>query len=145
MGRSASSNIATNASFEKNRGGLPWPVDRGYVLLHYGNNKLPNGTIINISCTSVGADIGTPVKAIFDGVVVSVKNIDDLQIVIVQHGKYFSTYSNIGNVTLQKDQTVKTGQVLGKVLSNDDGIGAFDIYISTETNELNPESWLRPR
>ncbi|HMG82511.1 MAG TPA: peptidoglycan DD-metalloendopeptidase family protein, partial [Ferruginibacter sp.] len=138
-------NMLTNTSFEKNKGYLPWPVDRGAIIMHYGNNKEPNGVVMNISCTSIGSDIGTPVKSIFDGVVSAVKNADDIQIVIIQHGKYFSTYSNLGDVTVHKGDAVKTGQVLGKVLANDDGIGAIDLYISNETSDLNPESWLRRR
>jgi septal ring factor EnvC (AmiA/AmiB activator) len=138
-----SSNIATNVSFEKNKGHLPWPVDRGAILMHYGNNKEDNGVVINISCTSIGAEIGTPVKVIFDGVVSAVRNADDIQIVIVQHGKYFSTYSNLGDVTVHKGDAVKTGEVIGKVQANDDGNGAIDLYISNETSDLNPELWLR--
>jgi murein hydrolase activator len=138
-----SSNISTNTSFEKNKGYLPWPVDRGAILMHYGNNKEPNGVIMNISCTSISSDIGTPVKAIFDGVISAVKNADDIQIVIIQHGQYFSTYSNLGDVVVHKGDIVKTGQVIGKVLANDDGYGAIDLYISNETSDLNPEVWLR--
>jgi septal ring factor EnvC (AmiA/AmiB activator) len=140
-----STNIATNTSFEKNKGALPWPVDRGAILMHYGNNKEGNGVVINISCTSIGADIGTPVKVIFDGVISAVRNADDIQIVIVQHGKYFSTYSNLGSVLVHKGDIVKTGQVIGKVQANDDGNGAIDLYISNETSDLNPEAWLRRR
>lgn len=140
-----STNIATNASFEKNKGALPWPVDRGLILMHYGNNTLSNKVVINISCTSIGADVGTPVKAIFDGVISAVKSADDIQIVIIQHGKYFSTYSNLGDVLVHKGDQVKTGQVIGKVLANDDGNGAIDLYISNETSDLNPEVWLRRR
>ncbi|HRO18720.1 MAG TPA: hypothetical protein PLU07_11040, partial [Ferruginibacter sp.] len=36
-------NIALNASFEKNKGSLPWPVDRGTVLMPFGSTKLPSG------------------------------------------------------------------------------------------------------
>ena len=141
-----STNIATNTSFEKNKGSLPWPVDRGSILMHYGNNKVSGSNlVVNISCTSIGADIGTPVKVIFDGVVSAVKNADDIQIVIIQHGKYFSTYSNLGDVSVRKGDQVRTGQIIGKVLANDDGIGAIDLYISNETNDLNPETWLRRR
>jgi septal ring factor EnvC (AmiA/AmiB activator) len=138
-----STNIATNASFEKNRGSLPWPVDRGSILLHYGNNKLPSGVVINVSCISIGSEVGTPVKVIFDGVVSAVNHADDIQIVIVQHGKYFSTYSNLGSVNVHKGEQVKTGQIIGKVEPNDDGVGAIDLYISNETSDLNPEQWLR--
>lgn len=137
--------VTLNASFEKNRGNLPWPVGSGYLILHFGENKLPNGVIINSQGISVGSDVGTPVKVVFDGEVVSVGSYDDLQMIVIKHGKYFSTYSNITGVSLSKGQSVKTGQVLGRVAENLDGIGAVDLWISNEHNELNPEGWLKRR
>lgn len=138
-------NIALNASFEKNRGSLPWPVDRGVVLMHYGSNKLPSGSVMEVTSVTISSDIGSPVKAVFDGTVSSVVPVEDMQVVILQHGRYFTTYSNLNGVSVQKGQQVKTGQVLGKVSSNFDGIGAIDFYMSNETSNFDPERWLRNR
>ena len=139
------SSIALNASFEKNRGTLPWPVDRGMVLMHYGNNKLPSGSDLVTSSITISSDIGSPVKAVFDGTVTAVQPIEDMQVVILQHGRYFTTYSNLTGVTVQRGQQVKTGQVLGRVAANFDGIGAIDFYMSNETSNFDPERWLRNR
>lgn len=138
-------NIALNASFERNRGSLPWPLDRGIPTMHYGENTLPSGTKIVVSSVTISSEIGTPVKAVFDGTVSSVQSIDDMQVVIIQHGKYFTTYSNLTGVNVQKGQQVKTGQVLGKVAANFDGVGAIDFYVSNETSNYDPEKWLRRR
>lgn len=139
------SSIALNASFEKNRGSLPWPVDRGVVLMHYGSNKLPSGTVLDITSITISSDIGSPVKSVFDGTVSAVQQIDDMSVVILQHGRYFTTYSNLTGVTVQKGQQVKTGQTLGRVAANFDGIGAIDFYMSNETSNFDPERWLRNR
>jgi len=139
------SSIALNASFEKNRGTLPWPVDRGMVLMHYGNNKLPSGSDLVTSSITISSNIGNPVKAVFDGTVTAVQPIEDMQVVILQHGRYFTTYSNLTGVTVQRGQQVKTGQVLGRVAANFDGIGAIDFYMSNETSNFDPERWLRNR
>jgi septal ring factor EnvC (AmiA/AmiB activator) len=138
-------NIALNASFEKNRHSLPWPLDRGEIIMHYGPNKLYSGTTIDVTCVTIAADIGTPVKAVFDGTVSTVKPIDEMQLVIIQHGKYFTIYSNLSGVSVQPGQQVKTGQVLGKVAANFDGVGAIDFYIQNENSNYDPESWLRRR
>lgn len=138
-------NIAVNANFINNRGSLPWPVDKGYTLMHYGSNKLPSGTVMVTTGLTVATDIGTPVKCIFDGTVSNVVYVEDIQVVIIQHGKYFSTYSNLSNVSVQRGQAVKTGQVIGKAAANLDGIGAVDFYINDEKNNLDPEKWLRRR
>jgi murein hydrolase activator len=140
-----SENIAVNTSFINNRGSLPWPVDKGYTLMHYGTNTLPSGTVLVTTGITVATDIGTSVKAVFDGTVSNVVFVEDMQVVIIQHGKYFSTYSNLSNVSIQRGQAVKTGQVIGKVAANLDGIGAVDFYVSDEKNNLDPEKWLRRR
>lgn len=136
--------INLNASFEKNKGVLPWPVDKGYTLLHYGSNKIDRLEIISQGI-SIGCEIGSPVKIIFGGEVVLVNNYDDVQMVVVKHGRYFTGYSNLSGVNLTKGQNVQTGQVIGKVAANLDGIGAMDLIISNEKSDLNPESWLRRR
>ena len=136
--------INLNANFEKNKGVLPWPVDKGYTLLHYGSNKIDRLEIISQGI-SIGCEIGSPVKIIFGGEVVLVNNYDDVQMVVVKHGRYFTGYSNLSGVNLTKGQNVQTGQVIGKVAANLDGIGAMDLIISNEKSDLNPESWLRRR
>ncbi len=136
--------ITLNENFIKNKGLLPWPVDKGYTLLHYGPNKVGDVTIVSEGI-SIGCDIGTPVKIIFGGEVVLVNNYDDVQMVVVKHGSYFTGYSNLSGVNLSKGQTVQTGQVIGKVAANLDGIGAMDLIIENEKSDLNPESWLRRR
>jgi septal ring factor EnvC (AmiA/AmiB activator) len=140
-----SENTALNASFEKNRGTLPWPLDRGVILMHYGANTLPSGTIMDVTSVTISSEIGAPVKAVFDGTVTAVKPIEDMIVVIVQHGRYFTTYSNLSGVTVSKGQSIRTGQTLGRVAANFDGIGAIDFYISNETNNYDPEKWLKRR
>jgi len=136
-----SENIALNADFKKNLGSLPWPVDEGSVIMHYGMNTLPGGGKINVVSTTISSRIGTPVKVIFDGVV---KVVND-DIVIVQHGRYFTTYINVGNVSVRKGDELKTGQTIGRVQANDDGIGAVEIQASDERNNFDPERWLKRR
>jgi len=140
----SNADITLNDNFIKNRGILPWPVDKGYTLLHYGSNKVGDVVIVSDGI-SIGCDIGTPVKIIFGGEVASVFNYDDVQGVIVKHGSYFTSYSNLTGVNLSKGQNVQTGQVIGKVAANLDGIGAMDLTISNEKSGLNPEQWLRRR
>jgi murein hydrolase activator len=138
--------IRINAGFEGNRGSLPWPVDKGYVSMHYGSNELPGGGgKINNPGVTIITDIGAPVKAIFDGLVSKVVYVENMQVVILQHGKYFSSYSNLGSVSVQPGQSVKTGQVLGKAAANDEGVGSIDLLMDSERGEINPENWLGRR
>ncbi len=136
-------NIALNNSFEKNRGSLPWPVDKGVTIMHFGRNHLPSGSTIDVLGVTVATDIGSNVKSVFDGIVSNIVFIEDMQVVIIQHGKYFSTYSNLANVSVQRGQNVVTGQVIGKAAANLDGIGAIDFFINDEKKNIDPERWLK--
>jgi septal ring factor EnvC (AmiA/AmiB activator) len=136
--------ITLNNEFTKNQHKLPWPVDKGYILLHHGTNKVGPLTVVSEGI-SIGCDIGSPVKMIFGGEVVLVNNYDDVQMVVVKHGSYFTGYSNLTGVNLNKGQTVEVGEVIGKVAANLDGIGAIDLIISNEKSDLDPEQWLRRR
>jgi len=137
--------VRLNANFESNKRNLPWPVNSGYVLLHYGPNTLANGVVVNSDGISIGCDVGTSVKAIFKGEVLLVNNYDDVQMVVIKHGRYFTGYSNLSGVTVSKGQTVEVGQVIGKAAANLDGIGAVDLQINNEKSDMNPETWLKPR
>lgn len=131
-------------NFKKNKGLLPWPVDKGIPILHFGNNHLPSGTIMNFTGVTVSTDIGSNVKAVFDGVVSNVVFIEEMEVVIIQHGEYFSTYSNLGSVSVKAGQKVKTGQVIGKAAANLDGNGSIDLYINdAKGNNIDPEKWLK--
>jgi murein hydrolase activator len=112
--------------------------------LHFGTNRLQSGTVIDMTGITVATDIGNSVKAVFDGVVSSIVFIEDMQVVIIQHGEYFSTYSNLGSVSVKTGQNLKTGQVIGKAAANLDGTGAIDLYINdAKGNNIDPEKWLK--
>ncbi|HJS55739.1 MAG TPA: M23 family metallopeptidase, partial [Chitinophagaceae bacterium] len=138
---------ALGASFESSRAKLPWPVDRGYVCTHFGYYQI-EGT--KLKDNSPGITICTPepgvnAKAVFNGEVASVFNIGDTKSVMIQHGKYFTVYSNLESVNVSKGADVKTGQVIGKVAADEaDGNGGkLDFLLMIESKNVNPELWLR--
>ncbi|HEV8080205.1 MAG TPA: peptidoglycan DD-metalloendopeptidase family protein, partial [Chitinophagaceae bacterium] len=131
-----------DASFERNRGSLPWPAD-GFILSGYGSNSLPGGVDYNNPGVSIGTAIGASVKAIFDGEVTLVNPMDDKQVVFIKHGKYFTVYSNLSSANIKRGQNVKIGQVIGRAGVNDDGQGQVDLIIMKESNNVNPQQWLR--
>jgi septal ring factor EnvC (AmiA/AmiB activator) len=135
--------ITLNTNFINNKGSLPWPIDKGYIIMHYGLNDLPDGLQIDNAGLTIGGDIGAPVKAIFDGQVTAVSSIDDMQMIVLKHGAYFSAYSNLTNVTVSKGQMVHTGDVIGRMATSDEGSGSIDLMISDDKNNVNPEIWLR--
>jgi septal ring factor EnvC (AmiA/AmiB activator) len=131
-----------NANFEKNKGRLPWPVD-GFVIYKYGANQLPGNIDYNNPGVSIGTDPGKSVKSVFDGEVTLVSYIEDKQAVFIKHGKYFTVYSNLASVSVQRGDKVTTGQVIGKAGVNEDGQGEVDFILMEESRNVNPQIWLK--
>ena len=71
--------------------------------------------------------------------------ISSLKFKINKNGKYFTVYSNLGSANVQRGQKIKTGQVVGRAGANDDGQGQVDLIIMKESNNVNPEQWLRKK
>jgi len=138
--------LALGNSFESNKGRLPFPVDNGYISIPFGTYIVP-GTNIKGSqdFITIAAPVGTVVKAVFEGEVVSVFDVGGMSAVMLKHGKYFTTYSNLSNSLVSKGQTVKVGQSLGRVGENREGEGQLDFILTRESQMQNPQSWLRGR
>ncbi len=133
---------ALDASFERNRGALPWPAE-GFIVAHFGPNELPGKINYDNPGVTIGTKIGQPVKAVFDGEVTLVSYIEDKQAVFLKHGKYFTVYSNLASASVQRGDNVKTGEMIGKAGANDEGQGQVDFILMKESDNVNPEHWLR--
>jgi septal ring factor EnvC (AmiA/AmiB activator) len=124
---------------------LPWPVESGNISMHFGRQSV-EGTLVYYDNPGITIETtaGKNVKAIFDGEVSSVFSIGASMAIILKHGKYFTTYSNVESPSVSRGQTVKRGQVIGKVAEKEDGDGDLDLIISNEKSvNFNPETWLR--
>jgi septal ring factor EnvC (AmiA/AmiB activator) len=139
---SSDADKALDASFERNRGSLPWPAS-GYIIAHFGRIILPPNIEYNNPGVTIGVKIGEAVKAVFEGEVTLVSYIDEKQAVFIKHGKYFTVYSNLASASVQRGDNVKTGQVIGKAGANDEGQGQVDFILMKESSQVNPEQWLR--
>ena len=129
-------------NFEKNRGRLPWPVAQGVVKTPFGNYSIEGTKIVgNNPGITIETASGASVKAVFAGDVSSVFDIEGVSVVLVRHGKYFTTYSGLSSVAVSKGQKVDAGQTLGRTGDN----GEIDFLLLQENKNLNPEVWLRSR
>jgi len=140
--------VRLNGQFEQNKGRLPWPVDKGFVTTPFGiyiiEGTHPPLKGNNPGITILTKETGVPVKAVFDGEVAAINNYGDGVMVVIRHGKYFTTYSNLSGVNVSKGASVKTGQVIGKAGDADDGSGGqVDFILMIESKNVNPELWLR--
>lgn len=136
---SSDEDIHLSGNFEKNRGQLPWPVS-GTVSMAFGPHEYIKGIIHNNQGVTIDAAAGSAVKAVFEGEVQSVFSVGDVSAVMIRHGKYFTTYSNLSTVSVQKGAQVKTGQIIGRVAE----IGQLEFVLSDEKDHMfDPEKWLR--
>ncbi len=138
------SDVKLNASFEKNKASLPWPVDNGVVTIPFGTSKVGGLSFDNPGITISTPAAGGAVKSIFNGEVSAVSNLGDGMMVMIRHGKYFTVYSNLSSASVKKGDNVTTGQVIGRTAGADDGSGGqLDLILMIENRNVNPTPWLR--
>lgn len=141
----SAADVELNNSFEKNKGKLPWPVDKGFVSMAFGRNQLDNKlTFDNPGITIATPSAGATVKSVFNGEVAAVNNLGDAMMVTIRHGKYFTVYSNLASVSVNKNDPISTGQVIGRAGPAEEGDGGqVDLILMIERNNVNPQPWLR--
>ena len=138
--------VKLGADFSINKGKLPWPVDKSFVKIPFGRYKVEGFTNIfddNPGLT-IGTQVGSSVKSVFDGEVMAIHNYGEAAAVVIRHGKYITTYSNLSGINVSKGATVRTGQVIGRAGEADDGSGGqVNFMLMIENNNVNPAGWLR--
>ena len=135
--------IADN--FRANRGKLPWPVEKGFVSLGYGDQAHPvyKTLVIHNSGVEITTDQGSNARAVFGGEVASVIVLSPInKAVMVQHGDFFTVYQNLSSVSVSKGDKVSIKQSLGRVRTNSEGRTVIKFLILQNTTYNNPQSWL---
>lgn len=138
---------ASTIAFRQNRGRLPWPVEKGFVARSFGRQKHP--TLRNIEVTNNGVDIRTDeaaaVRAVYQGIVAGVQFIPGHDYtVILQHGNYYTVYSNLNETQLNKGDRVAAKQVVGRVSTNPiTGASELHFELWHQKERLNPTGWIK--
>lgn len=133
-------------NFRSNKGKLPWPVEKGFVSLPYGDQPHPQFASLTIhnSGVEITTEQGATARAVFGGEVTSVIVLSPVnKAVMIQHGDYFTVYQNLSSVYVSKGDKVSIKQSIGKVRSNGEtGKTVLKFTISQNTTYNNPASWL---
>ena len=136
----------TGNDFRKNKGKLPWPVDKGIVTTGFGNNEYPG--LVGSSLKNNGIDInsvpGTKVRSVFHGEVTKVFAILGANYtVLIRHGEYLSVYQNLVNVQVKTGDKVLAKEVLGDAFTDENNnVAMVHFEVWQERSILNPEEWL---
>jgi murein hydrolase activator len=139
----SSENLALSSDFRNNKGKLPPPAT-GTIVRNFGKQHISD----RLTAINNGIDIQTSsnadVKAVFTGNVSIISSIPGMgYVVLIQHGNYYTVYSNLSTVVVKKGQSVGTRQTIGYAgvnpVSNDSEVH-FELWL--ERTHLNPTSWI---
>ena len=132
--------------FRSNRGRLPWPVEKGNLTKRFGTQPHPlePSIMIESSGIEVSSERGAKARSVFSGEVSDVQiNANGNATIMVRHGDYTTTYSNIGAVYVKKGDKVSTKQALGEIFYNvNTGKAILKFLIYQNTTKMNPQSWI---
>jgi murein hydrolase activator len=139
----SSENLALSSDFRGNKGKLPPPA-LGSIVRGFGRQNV----VDRVTAVNNGIDIRTApnaeVRAVFGGTVSVVSSIPGVgNIVLLQHGNYYTVYSNLSSVSVKKGDTVWIHQIVGRSGENaatKEPEVHFEIWM--EKTHLNPASWL---
>ena len=131
--------------FFDNKGRLPWPVVAPVVTKQFG--KQVHATVKTIQVTNNGIDLRPKndlrVNSVFNGTVVGIQFIPGFNnTVIVKHGIFYTVYSNLEEVFVERGDNLKDRQTIGRLSKKNPELH-FEIW--QEKTRLNPIAWLDRR
>lgn len=136
-----------SGNFEKNKGRLPWPVEKGILTGSFGKQAHP--VLKHVSVDNKGVYIqcpkGTKARAVFDGEVTQVFSIPGSNnAVIIKHGAYRTVYANLTKVYVKAGDKVKPKQDIGIIYTDTDDGNKTELYFQVWKDKQlqNPELWL---
>jgi len=133
-------------NFTANKGKLPWPVEQGVVTLGFGTQTHP--VVKTTKIQSNGVTIATPgnakVRSVFKGKVMQVFSFKGSNPgVLIQHGNYITSYSNLAAVYVKKGETIDAKQAIGEVFTHPtSGKSELKFSVFQNTTPVNPKSWV---
>ena len=134
-----------SSEFESLIGKHNWPVSSGFISNRFGEH--PHPVIKSVKVKNDGVDIQTnkssKVFSIFEGKVSTIAFIPGMNnVVIINHGNYFTLYARLKNLKIEKDQVISEGHIIGDLVTNSDGITELQFQVWKNNVKLNPEKWI---
>jgi murein DD-endopeptidase MepM/ murein hydrolase activator NlpD len=134
--------IGLSKDFSQRKGKLPYPVADGYITRSFGTQPHPTlkGVKINNNGVDIRTDKASDINVVFAGTVVGTQFVPGYQnTVIVQHGEYYTVYSNLEEVLVKRGEKIVANQMIGR-LSKDKPEVHFEVW--REKERLNPVGWI---
>ena len=131
--------------FTTNKGKLPWPVSKGIISGKFGNQK--HAVYEHLTTINNGIDIltnkGTKARSIFNGKVAAIIVLPGgKKAVLIQHGEFFTMYSNLAKVFVNKGDEVNTQEDIATILTDENGKTELHFEIWQGNQKQNPSFWI---
>lgn len=144
--RDASEWADLSASFEENRGALPWPAE-GAITEGFGNRVDPvHGTETYHPGILIATNPESEVRAVFQGTVRGVDFVPGYgTYLVIRHGEYLSVYSNFSSLYVAEGETVEAGEVIGEAGTETEPRGPgifFAVFDRSQNTSVDPTGWL---
>ena len=136
------SEAPSRSLFRQKKGALPSPLQGGEIVRQFGTHQHPKYKEVKTQSNGIDIRAGqnVSVRCVFEGRVVGIQFIPGYQnTLILQHGEYYSVYSNLNEIFVKRGDSVSAGQEIGRV-SREKPELHFELW--REKNRLNPEDWL---
>lgn len=138
--------LALSSEFSRNKGRLPWPLEKGVIIGRYGKQK--HVVFGDVETFNNGIDIATDKNAeartVFDGTVSRIFFIKgEGKAVLINHGEYFSVYSGLKEVTVKTGEKLLAKEKIGVVLTHEEEDKTelhFEIWKGY--NKQDPSKWI---
>lgn len=134
---------ALSTSFEGSRSRMLWPVSSGFISSKFGQHQVYKQVKLENSGVEIQTNSNQEVRAVFDGEVRRVFFMPGMNnVVMIQHGQYFTVYARLKDVTVKPQQKVKSKEPIGTVFTNKEGVSELHFEIWKNDKKLDPEQWL---
>jgi len=130
---------ADNISFD-------WPVSKGLLVGKFGVSKHAKERKVQV--LNNGLDVlvskNERVFAVETGLVMAILEVPGLShSVIVNHGGYYSVYSNVSDVLSKVGDKLEKGDPIAKVAQSDQGVSKLHFELWKGVVKLDPEQYLQ--
>ena len=137
--------------FVNNKGKLPWPIEKGIISETYGKHEHPTlkGVVVINNGIKFICPKGTDARVIFNGTVTNIIPIPGAgNSVLVNHGLFFTVYTNLDLVYVKAGEQITTKFKLGKI-RYDQNSGKTEIELQIwklhgdhPPDKQNPAYWI---
>lgn len=132
--------------FEKNKGKLPWPIEKGFISGRFGTYQHPvyEHVTVNNKGLYMQTTAGAYARAVYEGEVSSCMKLGNTYAVIVQHGNYRTVYSNLKSLSVKQGDHLTAKQKIGVIYSDAEDDNKTELYfqIYQDRTLLDPSLWL---